>query len=90
MPQSTDHGIKGNPNDGNDNNASGSGGGGGEEEGGGSEEEGGQIGDVALSNSAPAHIEITPERPVEHLINSPLETTVGCCVFALEIKLPVW
>jgi hypothetical protein len=27
MPQSTDHGIKGNPNDGNDNNASGSGGG---------------------------------------------------------------
>ena len=30
------------------------------------------------------------ETPVEHLINSPLETTVGCCVFAHEIKSPVW
>jgi len=48
MPQSAKNGIKGNLNDGNENNASGSGGGGGEEEGGGSEEEGGQTGDVAL------------------------------------------
>ena len=49
MPQSTNHRIKGNPNDGNDNKASGSGGGGGEEEGGGSEEEvGGNLGAIAV------------------------------------------
>ncbi len=49
MPQSAKNGIKGNLNDGNENNASGSGEGGGEEEGGGSEEEGGgNLGAIAL------------------------------------------
>ena len=86
MPQSAKNGIKGNLNDGNENNASGSGEGGGEEEGGGSEEEGGQTGDVTLSNSAPAPIEITPERTP----CGSKETWTGTADVALGVEVPLF
>jgi hypothetical protein len=94
MPQSTDHGIEGNRNDGNENNACGNGGGGGEDGGGGNL---GPIalvtplrmirrGGVALSNSAPAPIEITPGR-------APCggkETWTGTADVVLGVEVPLF